>query len=191
MRSYSIVSHTIKKLRKQLNDDSCMFCLTELSNGLVLKCEFKTPASERECEDFVSNTGLVLPPDFKDFLTLSNGGRLFGLPEWGGGIIIYSLIEVATAHAQLEGFLPVGVYPIGDDNGEEYLLIDTRVTNFGDRESNYLFWTSALKLSNPTMNLQSNFEIWLERLVLAQGNKFWDWNVYSATTYYQTHKLRD
>lgn len=38
---------------------------------------------------------------------------------------------------------------------------------------------------DPPEKLNLNFELWLELIILAQGNIFWDWKYYTAENSYR------
>ncbi|AJY76737.1 SMI1/KNR4 family protein [Paenibacillus beijingensis] len=188
MNTFPIVHLTLQKLKERQSEKNFLRVQVDQGNELNTICKFNEPAEESEFSLFTKETNLVLPPDYIDFLKLHNGGILYSLDDdLGGGIELFSIEEIIENYEDYRDDLLESFYPIGIENGEELLLINSAECDPLCRNKNYLYWSDVLDLEDP-INLNSNFEIWLDRLVMAQGNKFWYWNIYTAETYYKTHK---
>jgi hypothetical protein len=145
-------------------------------------CSFNTEAITAEIEKF-ENENSKLPEDYKAFLTLHNGARIYeSIGEDGGklgdGLEIFSLNEIKE-HQEIEYLSEHGI-PIAHLLNDCYLILDTEKLKVGD--PNYLNIMEFTDLSS----LNLNFEIFLDRYIISQGEAFWSWPIYTAENYYTT-----
>lgn len=143
--------------------------------GFQLSCtfSFSKPVSLKEIEDFEAETDFKLPDDYKFFLSLHNGMELYkdveeSEPHWH----IYGVDEILDA---LEKFpTPENVYVIAKFS-ETLICVNSDYVKQGRKD--YIFdhsiYTSARDIGDP---LNLNFELWLDRLLVSQGDHFWLWN---------------
>lgn len=144
-----------------------------------VKCSFNPPASDEEIKLFENNNKVVLPKDYKNFLKQCNGCRLFEDVNYGGESYLFSLkqIEEYPSESVPKGWLLVGYFY------EDLIIIDTNKSNSGNM--NYLFVNDCCLSFNYAEPLNSNFEIWFDRVIISQGEKFWTWKLYNAENYYK------
>ncbi|MFC4077774.1 SMI1/KNR4 family protein [Salinithrix halophila] len=158
-----LVNETLTALKKRLVNQEIE---VQGERGFLYKVEFEfnPPASDSKIREFEKNNNITLPVDYKQFLLMHNGAVLFE-PWFGGGFELHSLWRIIDS--KLEG-MPEEWFPIGYQDGGQ-LFIDTSVAN-----ENYLIWLDSSILEDAKY-LNMNFEAWLDRFVVAQGAKFWEW----------------
>ncbi|MBB4823097.1 hypothetical protein HNO89_000315 [Sporosarcina luteola] len=183
----SLLFKTIQGLKKRA-ESNCEFIIQARAGNLIpVLCMFNHAANPKKIKSLEAS-GLKIPPDFREFLLLHDGATLFSHLEYGGGITLLDIEGILNLYEEYQEYLPEGWYPIGFDN-EDLLLIDSKKVKTNSKAANYLYWSSLIDLAhNDVIDLKGNFEIWLDRLFMAQGNKYWEWNIYSAETYYITHE---
>nr|WP_272595572.1 SMI1/KNR4 family protein [Paenibacillus apiarius] len=140
---------------------------------------FNPPATDDEINNFINKTKFVLPDDYNSFLKICNGCTLFDHPEYGGEAYIYSLEEIINYTFE-DPFN--GRYKIANIYGDN-IVIDFNRYQEGD--NNYLMIKSQTFGFDECTDLSMNFEIWFDRYIMSQGEKFWDWPLYTAKNYYQ------
>lgn len=177
----SIVIQTLNTLKKRLNENHNILQIQDKEGYLYnANCTFNPPASEEEIQNFEKQTGLLIPPDYKAFLKITNGCRLFDDITFGGEIELYSLKQIIELNEHYERY--EGCYDIA------YISQDNIVINsesYSQNKRNYLFWKSQIESFEEAAPLESNFELWLDRFVVSQGSKFWWWPIYTAENYYR------
>ncbi|MBA4495059.1 SMI1/KNR4 family protein [Paenactinomyces guangxiensis] len=175
---YSLVQKTLTGLKKRLVDNKL---IVQNEEGLVeeMRFQFQRPATEEEIQKFTRTTGVRLPEDYQAFLRIHNGAVLFQ-PWFGGQFELYGVSEIIE-HKK-SGLFQESWYPIGYQDGG-HLLIDGEKANEG--ENDYLIWWHS-SIFDDAQNLGLNFELWLDRFVIAQGTKYWIWPRYTVKHYYRT-----
>lgn len=161
------VPKTLAGLKKRLNDHKLV---VQNAFGFVAEVsfQFEEPALENEIQEFSQRTGLQLPKDYVAFLKIHNGANLF--QAWfGGQFELYGLHDIEKQ--KKAGLFLEPWYPIGYQDGG-YLLIDGEKTSKGEKDY-LLWWESSIVEDAKKLNL--NFEHWLDRFIICQGTKFWDW----------------
>lgn len=171
------VEKTLEGLKKRLVENKLT---VQRREGFVEEMEFcfREPATEEEIQEFTRSTGVHLPEDYQAFLRLHNGAVLFK-PWYGGQFELYGLskiIELKRSALFLENW-----YPIGYQDGG-YLLLNADKANKGDND--YLIWWESSIFEN-AQPLNLNFELWLDRFIIAQGTKFWYWPLNNVHRYYR------
>lgn len=177
------IQNTLSGLKELLNNKWQMKSVVEEGEVYNVSCSFNPPIKTTEIEMFERENNIKLPEDYKAFLKLHNGARIYELIaeddiNIGGGLHLFSLDEVKEAQELelMEGF---GI-PIGHLLGDCYLILDTEKLKVGD--PNYLNILEFTELASPNLN----FEIFLDRYIISQGVVFWDWPIYTAENYYTT-----
>ncbi|MCI2256170.1 SMI1/KNR4 family protein [Domibacillus sp. PGB-M46] len=177
----SIVQKTLNALKTRLEqNDNVIDVQSEQGHVYKATCTFNHPASDEEINDFENKTGLILPPDYKAFLRITNGCRLFNDIEHGGEIELYSLeqiLELNEHYDELDGCYDIAY--IYQDN----IVINSKL--YSENQKNYLLWKDHTEQFTEAEPLQMNFELWLDRFVMSQGEKFWSWFIHTAENYYR------
>ncbi|WP_157890124.1 SMI1/KNR4 family protein [Paenibacillus sp. DMB5] len=185
----SIISNVLKNISEKTSTDQQISKYLSTKSYRQEKIAFNDPLEITDLEKFFrffsKESKLVLPQDYLDFLLIHNGGILYSHPEYGGGLELLSLQRIEELYAIYKEFLPVGWYPIAVEEGTEFLFIDSNLCNSASRASNYLFWASIEDINDAPTNLNSNFELWLDRYFASQGNRFWEWMKYPVEYYYR------
>ncbi|MDG4849132.1 SMI1/KNR4 family protein [Peribacillus frigoritolerans] len=177
------VHNTLSGLKKLLDNNEQMKTISEEGEVYTVSCSFNPPIKTSEIETFESEHDIKLPGDYKAFLKLHNGARIYESVDddgvnIGGGLHLFSLDEVKEAQ-ELELMEGLGL-PIGHLLGDCYLILDTEKLKVGN--PNYLNILEFTELASPNLN----FEIFLDRYIISQGVPFWDWPIYTAENYYTT-----
>ncbi|WP_242169346.1 SMI1/KNR4 family protein [Priestia koreensis] len=178
-----IVKQTISSLKKRLSENDNILQI-QANSGYVYNatCTFNAPASDADIHNFEKETGYVLPSDYKEFLKLANGCRLFDDVNYGGEAIFYSLDMIRQAidkNCNDEGFeAHYEIAYIYQDN----IVINSKLVS--QQKANYLFWKDHIDQLKDSEPLRMNFELWLDRFIMCQGEKFWWWPIHTASNYY-------
>jgi hypothetical protein len=175
---------TLENLQRALNANSGHIQL--LNTGKTL-CHFSPPASPEKIQALENRLGMPLPDDYRRFLTLHDGAQLFnqvcsfeptGEIELGGGLWIFSLAEIdACDFKSPEGWVPVASY------SKIIVIIDCNRYHNGTQ--NYLLVKTEEEPFYEANKIHCNFDLWLERMILTGGEKFWEWSWYTADSYYK------
>ncbi|NMO96645.1 SMI1/KNR4 family protein [Paenibacillus lemnae] len=112
-----------------------------------------------------------LPDDYLSFLSITNGFRPFSNVELSGEIEIFSINEVFNSNESLSDPTKVIVACVYDD----YFIIDTNAVAQGNKE--YMYLLEGISDFDDARSLYCDFQTWLDRFVMAQGNKYWTWRV--------------
>lgn len=177
------VHNTLSGLKKLLDNNEQMKTISEEGEVYTVSCSFNAPIKTTEVEMFESEHDIKLPEDYKAFLTLHNGARIYESidedgDKLGDGLEIFSLDEIKE-HQEIEYLSEHGI-PIAHLLEDCYLILDTDKLKGGD--PNYLNIMEFTDLSS----LNLNFEIFLDRYIISQGEVFWSWPIYTAENYYRT-----
>lgn len=177
------VHNTLSGLKKLLDKNEQMKTISEEGEVGSVSCSFNAPIQTTEIELFERENNIKLPEDYKAFLTLHNGARIYELIaeddiNIGGGLEIFSLDEIKE-YQEIEYLSEHGI-PIAHLLNDCYLILDTEKLKSGN--PNYLCIMEFTELSS----LNLNFEIFLDRYIISQGEVFWSWPIYTAENYYRT-----
>ncbi|KRF54827.1 hypothetical protein ASG97_05380 [Bacillus sp. Soil745] len=177
------VHNTLSGLKKLLDNNEQMKTISEEGEVGSVSCSFNAPIQTTEIELFERENNIKLPEDYKAFLTLHNGARIYELIaeddiNIGGGLEIFSLDEIKE-YQEIEYLSEHGI-PIAHLLNDCYLILDTEKLKSGN--PNYLCIMEFTELSS----LNLNFEIFLDRYIISQGEVFWSWPIYTAENYYRT-----
>ena len=90
-----LVEKTIKALQKRLADSHNSLCI-QGEEGFTYNatCTFNPPATDEQIAYVEKQTGYKLPDDYKTFLKITNGCRLFDDVQYGGEAYLYSLQQL-------------------------------------------------------------------------------------------------
>ncbi|MDM5210675.1 SMI1/KNR4 family protein [Peribacillus sp. NJ4] len=177
------IHNTLSGLKELLNKKDQMKTVSDEGEVGNVSCSYNAPIKPTEVEMFESENNIKLPEDYKAFLTLHNGARIYELIDddsvnIGGGLHLFSLNEVKEAQ-ELEIIGEQGI-PIGHLLEDCFLILDKEKLKVED--PNYLQILEFTELSS----LNLNFEIFLDRYIISQGVPFWSWPIYTAENYYRT-----
>ncbi|MDM5283702.1 SMI1/KNR4 family protein [Peribacillus castrilensis] len=177
------IQNTLTGLKKLLNSNDQMKIISYEGEVREITCSFNSEAVTAEIEKFENENSIKLPEDYKEFLTLHNGARIYESIEedgekLGDGLEIFSLDEIKQ-YQEIEYLSEHGI-PIAHLLNDCYLILDTEKLKSGD--PNYLNILEFTELSS----LNLNFEIFLDRYIISQGEAFWSWPIYTAENYYRT-----
>ncbi|MGP1910324.1 SMI1/KNR4 family protein [Metabacillus sp. JX24] len=160
-----MIIETLESLKANLDGDGRI--RIHLRDGTVAekKCLFFNPASLQEMNEF----NFVLPDDYKTFLTLHNGVRIF-TDDWGSGVFVHSLKETIQETLSISHLIPQKYYCVMRYADVGYFLIDEEKVEIGEKD--YLFFED-IDNSNPPQNLKMTFEEFIEKLIEFEGELFW------------------
>jgi hypothetical protein len=179
----NFIQNTLSGLKKLLNTNDQMKIISYEGEVREITCSFNSEAVASEIEKFENENSIKLPEDYKAFLTLHNGARIYESidedgDKLGDGLEIFSLDEIKE-YQEIEYLSEHGI-PIAHLLEDCYLILDTDKLKGGD--PNYLNIMEFTDLSS----LNLNFEIFLDRYIISQGEAFWSWPIYTAENYYET-----
>ena len=124
-------------------------------------CTFNDPATIEEIEAFEKDYNIIVPPDFREFLLISDGMNLLE------DINIYGLGDIMLIIET--GIYKEGVYAIAYYNG------DNIVINSADVSTGKYLYTGEHDSVDEFKFLDTNFETLLDRLISINGRIYWDW----------------
>lgn len=177
-----LIELTLKALRKHLADNDNIIDIY-CGEGVYLKtkCLFNEPASDEKIALFEKKQDVIIPDDYRNFLKQCNGCTLFDDIKYGGESYLLSLKEIEEYHNiyvdMPKGWIIVGYFY------EDLIIIDTNKYSKGNL--NYLLVNDCCSSYEYAKPLNSNFEIWFDRVIINQGSKFWTWKIYNADNYYK------
>ncbi|WP_338542385.1 SMI1/KNR4 family protein [Paenibacillus tundrae] len=174
-----LIYKTIDSLKKRLENNNLLEL--QLQEGYLTQatCTFNEPADESDLIEFQRKLGFELPNDYINFLKISNGCSLFDHPQHGGEAYLYKWqdIQEATYESSNEGYLKIAY--IYQDN----IVIDLK--KYSEGSNNYLMVKGYIDNFDESRPFNMNFELWFDRFIISQGDKFWDWSVYTAENFYK------
>ncbi|WP_064199898.1 SMI1/KNR4 family protein [Brevibacillus brevis] len=150
--------------------------IQEEYTGDLIDVEFRwnNPASKEEIESFTEKTGWVFPESYKKFLSIHNGAILF-MSETHQ-FCLHTIKEVEKYYNEFQVSRDKKTYPpnwyhMATFYGYgEYMFIDSEKVKNGRED--YIIIVGVGVISE----LPINFETWLDRIILSQGNRFWSWD---------------
>lgn len=183
MTSRGFVHLTIQSLKQRLDEDYKLTVQGE--EGLLSECEFifNPSVNENELNDFIKSVRYDIPIDYIEFLKQNNGCRLFYESDTGEGWNFLSLKDISEYIKERPEFYKDRWIPIATSQ-DGILIIDLTLINTND---GYLLWsTEGREKPEDSDNLKVNFELFFDRLIIANGTNFWDWAIYTASNYYES-----
>ena len=168
----------IETLKRRLTVNNTLFVQNESGFSGEMGFEWKEPATALEINDFEEKHNIILPEDFKRFLKVSNGAILFEDIQYGQwGCKIYGLDEITDITNEVKGW--------GYELKPEWLVFatwlgDCDILIFDLNKSknginNYIIDGEQGERIEDWTNIKGNFEKWIDRLIVAQGAKYWRW----------------
>ncbi|UHA72060.1 SMI1/KNR4 family protein [Paenibacillus sp. 481] len=141
-------------------------------NGYLIDSVIKltNPASS-ESISWLTERYPSWPEDYLNFLSITNGCRLFEDVVYSGENEIFSAEEVLETNSHYNHPSKIIVaYICGD-----HIFIDSEdVKNSGGQ---YMYVSEGGVDFDDARSLYCDFQTWLDRFVMAQGNKYWTWRV--------------
>lgn len=164
-----LLMKTLESLNKRMDENKKILVQKEEGYLEYQHFSFNHPANEKE----LLKLSLDFPSEYKIFLKICNGARLFFDPSDGGGLQLYSIEEILEDYQYID--YPPGWFPIG------YGLDGCRLIIKPDTEKQgSLYWLdNGGTLDDPTGYLNFTFEKWFDYFIVAQGCKFWEWSLVS------------
>ncbi|UTR15011.1 SMI1/KNR4 family protein [Salipaludibacillus sp. LMS25] len=161
-----LLKNTLSSLKRQLNKESQLEILCEDGTITQVKFEFNKPATEKELKKLPCD----LPTEYKEFLLLHNGARLYEDLEERGSFELFSVDEILLHYSYYDDW-PEGWLPIGAGFDESLVLAPSK-----DRRG-YIFWMqTGVSFDEPEYIGKLKFDEWFTCFCVAQGAKFWDWD---------------
>lgn len=137
------------------------------SNGKTI---FRKPASEEEISRLLSIYS-PLPEDYMKFLSITNGMRPFEDVDWSSENNIFSTSDLMFANEPYASSSWLIVAVICDD----CILIN--LDDVANNKTEYMYLTVGPCDFIDARSLYCDFQTWLDRFIMAQGNKYWTWRV--------------
>jgi hypothetical protein len=162
----SKISITLEALKKRLYSKGLLEVQQEKGYVGKMKVTFNSPATEKELQKLP----FIVPEDYEEFLRLHNGGLIFSHPKYGRGFELFTIDEILEHRAILGYDYPDNWFPIAYGYDGCYLIVTDKVVGNG-----YLYVMDTGYNFEDNMFIGMTFEDWLEKIVIAQGSKFWEW----------------
>jgi hypothetical protein len=181
--SEGFVHLTIQSLKQRLDKDNKM--VIQEREGTLSECEFifNLPVNENALNDFRKSVRYDIPADYMEFLKQNNGCKLFYESDTGEGWSFLSLKDISDYISERPEFYKDQWIPIATSL-DGILMIDSNLINSND---GYLLWSlEGIERPENSDNLKLNFELFFDRLVIANGTNFWEWSIYTAENYYKS-----
>lgn len=175
--SYSRGINALKLLRSLLDETSHVEVISEKAYQWVAHFSFQPPAQAEEIMPIKARW--ELPSSYEQFLLYSNGAFLYHEDIYGQwGFQLYGTHELLDKNMQWQGLYDdwVSSYlafaeSLGDS---DILLLDTARISPLTKEGCVVDGDTGY--SAPTWRvIAPSFGHWLDRLVVAQGAKYWRW----------------
>lgn len=167
----------INALKSRLSTNNTLTVQNE--RGFIMETEFKwnPPAKEMEITSFEKKMNIVLPKSYKDFLKITDGAVLFKDKQYGQwGCKLYGISELIEINEQArswrslkDSWLVFATW-LGD---QDFLLFDLKKYESGEKK--YIIDGDEGDSEDEFEYIKGDFEKWLDRLIVAQGAKYWRW----------------
>ncbi|GIN58250.1 SMI1/KNR4 family protein [Lederbergia ruris] len=171
MNDSSIV-HVLEALKIRLDEENVL--AVHSTSGIYPKMGFvfNEPLTKYELEQLIRKNNLDLPAEYREFLLLHNGAEFFTY-EYGYSFCLYSIEDMIKEYHSLEEYCDVDYilnycYPIGYMVDHGTLLLD--LSNFKQTNKG-----NILLMGVNTINLYCDLPTWLDRMLISQGNAYWEW----------------
>ena len=169
--------NTIDTLRKRLKGNRLV---VQNEDGFVSEVAFEwnEPTTEEEIRIFEKQHSIMLPRSYREFLKISNGAVLFKdieYGQWGCRILGLSELHSTTLDMKTWGCeLPSSFLVFATWLGDlDVLLFDLK--RLETNEKSYIIdGEQGVKVEEWSV-INGDFSKWLDRLVIAQGTKYWRW----------------
>lgn len=174
---------TLDSLNKRLSQNKVLTIQQELGFITEVSFSFEKPAESSEIALLEKQLNIRLPKDFKEFLLQSNGADLFTNEKEGTMYEVLNLSSIKENYEDMD--YPEKWFPIAYGMDGEVLIINSKEIP----SNQYLYWLEVGESFEDALPLKINFEIWLDRLIMAQGSKFWYWPIYQGANFYKAFDL--
>lgn len=169
---------SIDTLKNRLTGLNTLFVQNEGGFAGEMGFEWRRPATDIEIKDFEAKYNITLPNDYKKFIKISNGAIFFKDIKYGQwGCKIYGLDEIIDVNKQVKTW--------GYDLKPEWLVFATwlgdcdilvfDIKNYKAGANNYILDGEQGERVEDWAIIRGNFEKWIDRLIVAQGAKYWRW----------------
>lgn len=164
MTNENYIDKIIYSFKKKLDKNNNIYRTSYKGNIILSKTKFNKPL---KLEQLKNITDINLPQSYIDFLKISNGAEFF-IDDYKGSKCILELFSLNKIIKEkqfcINSLNEKNEYPIGVllDNCE-LMINEIDLKN----KKNYLF------LSNGSKKFNYNFQEWLDKFIIAQGNEFW------------------
>ena len=164
MNTEIYIDKIISSLKMKLDKDNRLYRNSYEGELILSEVNFRNPLAEENLDEIKD---IYLPKEYISFLKISNWAEFF-VDDYKGSqalLKLYSLEEIIegkkfyTNNLKEENLCPIGVLL---DNCD--LVIDELALK--NKES-------YLKLSDGSKTFQYEFQEWLDKFIIAQGNEFW------------------
>lgn len=167
---------SIKILKKKLKDNRLLEYTTTHGDSLVVEFEWNKPTTKKEIEKFENENNIKLPESYKQLLMDSNGVIMFEDPTYGGaGIKLLGLDEIASATKErIEwGYSLHSSWIVFAEllDGSDFLLFDSSSYD----TNNYIIDGDTGYKVEEWDRIRGDFEVWLDRLITVNGDRYWRW----------------
>lgn len=170
--------NTMDSLRSRLSSDGTIAVQNE--NGYIGNAGFvwKSGAEKIDIDTVEDSLGLLLPQSYRDFLVYSNGAILFKettFAQWGCVLLGTSEVLTATNKVRESGLnIPQHWIVFAQWLGDGDLLV------FDLKRSSELTLPYIIDgdVGYPVKEweyISGDFLTWIDRLIVAQGAKYWRW----------------
>ncbi|MCC7361266.1 MAG: SMI1/KNR4 family protein [Anaerolineales bacterium] len=143
--------------------------------------EWLQPAAKSQVETAEDLIGIALPKDYAEFLTnVSNGATLFKDIKYGQwGFKLYGTDEVVTKQQFWGINFPktwnTRLLAFAETLGEANVLVLNLDRGSRDSSGCAVLEGNAIDPVSNWPTLSRTFHEWLDHLVTAQGDKYWEW----------------
>jgi len=178
----SILKHggkmkAILGLKERLTDNRL---LVQNEGGYVSTAGFvwREPIDDQKLSAFEKEKGIALPAQYIDFLKISNGALLFEdieYGQWGCEIFPLESIIAETEKVIAQGWnLNSNWIVFAKWRGDCDLFVFD-LNRYSGGEKNYILDGDEGSNSEEWVYIKGDFDTWLDRLIVAQGAKYWRW----------------
>jgi hypothetical protein len=151
--------------------------LNKISKNII---EIGEPIKDDRISKFEKKYDLILPNDFKYFLSKINGLSLMGLGYFGITDDENEDLETVFNYENIkcQNISDLSIVPICNDGRGNYYCLDTRSLSDDKNYCNIIFWQTDLKYTNENMpDIESdNFVDWLKNIVIGWYFEEYDYN---------------
>lgn len=165
-------------LQQQATDDQ--FFVTSSGTRWLASFEWFPPVASNRIKEIEETIHMTLPKDYKDFLGLTNGAVLFYDAENGQwGYRLYGTEELLERQIAWKSSFPnnwaTNIVAFGELYGEASVLVFDMQKPTRDFMSYTVLEGNAYERVDGWPILSRSFHEWLNHLIAAQGEKYWEW----------------
>jgi hypothetical protein len=172
---------SIKTLRDRLSKEDELEVIHG-SHSWMSSFEWHPPVPINTIDQIERNLATSLPVDYKDFLTnLSDGGTLFYDKEFGQwGIKLFRASEIDQKQETWRNSIPSldwskRFIAFAELYGEASAMVFDLTRPTQDSISYAVLETSVFDPVDEWAVASRSFHEWLDHLITAQGDKYWEW----------------